>query len=266
MSRGYRIAFYPQFGALRPSRPPAPGVKTRILLPNSFADVRPQNRNAAPCRPEVLQASHSFTSSAVGPLGQNGRMAESTFSILAVCTGNICRSPAAGLLLAADLAADGRFVLSSAGTRAMTGWPISPPMAQLLSEQGISSTGFVSRQATPTLLADADLILTATLEHRDWVTGREPRALRRAFTLTEFAGAVSRHSDPSVVSPAELVAWAAGNRRSIALAGRPSASRRGYAEGDILDPYGREDAAYLRSLAQIEPLTTLIAGVLLTTE
>lgn len=189
-------------------------------------------------------------------------MPSSPFRILTVCTGNICRSPAADLLLAAEFASDDRFAVSSAGTHAMAGWPISSPMDVYLDERGIDSSGFVARQATREIIGASDLILTATREHREWVAGSDPRALRRAFTLTEFTDAVRAHPDPAALTAAELVAWAASNRPSALVTSRGSSTRRGYEEGDILDPYGRGDAAYRASLAQIEPLTTEIARIL----
>ncbi|HEV7183348.1 MAG TPA: hypothetical protein VGN33_02540 [Leifsonia sp.] len=190
-------------------------------------------------------------------------MADSRFRILTVCTGNICRSPAAELLLAAeftDLAVADRFSVASAGTHALTGWPISPPMDELLADRGIPSDRFVARQATASMLAESDLILTATRAHRTWVAATEPRVLRRAFTLTEFADAV-RNRGGADIDPAALVAWASANRpKSERAAVAPV--RRGYSTGDILDPYGRGDAAYLSSLNQIVPLAETIAVVL----
>jgi protein-tyrosine phosphatase len=194
-------------------------------------------------------------------------MSASPFRILVVCTGNICRSPAADLLLVADLAGDERFVVGSAGTQAMAGWPVSPPMAALLTERGIRSDGFVARQATRALLGESDLILTATREHREWVAAHDPRTIRRAFTMTEFSEALRApgHADPATLTPTELVAWATSHRPHPRLAGRGALVRRGYADGDILDPYGRGDAAYISSLTQIEPLTAAIAEALRST-
>ncbi|WP_431278376.1 hypothetical protein [Leifsonia poae] len=204
-------------------------------------------------------------------------MAHSPFRILAICTGNICRSPAVDLLLAGELAgaATGpsetkqtraaRFAVSSAGTHAMAGWPISPPMGTLLAERGIESDDFVARQATRAMLAESDLILTATREHREWVFSHDPRSVRRAFTLTEFADAVRGHPDSASATAAELVAWAASNRPSPGVTSRGAVTRRGYAEGDILDPYGRGDAAFIAALTQIEPLAAFIATALRST-
>mgnify|MGYP002738687724 CR=1 FL=1 len=57
-------------------------------------------------------------------------MTESTISpyrILTVCTGNVCRSPAAERLLEHTL--NPSVTVRSAGTRALVGEPIHPPMA-----------------------------------------------------------------------------------------------------------------------------------------
>lgn len=192
-------------------------------------------------------------------------MPETSFRILTLCTGNICRSPATDLLLAHALAGDRRFAVGSAGTHAMTGWGISSPMDELLAERGVGSDHFVARQADRSILTGADLVLTATREHREWAVGEAPGVVRRAFTLTEFADAAAAHPEPAALTAQELTAWAAAHRPSPAVANRGAATRRGYVEGDILDPYGRGRAAYIASLEQIEPLTARIAGMLLAT-
>ncbi|MGH1525239.1 hypothetical protein ACRAWC_14830 [Leifsonia sp. L25] len=194
--------------------------------------------------------------------------ARTRFDILAICTGNICRSPAMDLLLAHELAvadsAARRFAVSSAGTHAMTGWPVNPPMGRLLEADGISVDGFVARQADPAMLTGSGLILTATREHREWVVHRAPSTVRRAFALTEFADAV-RNTDPAAHDPAGLVEWAAAHRPPAGVVSH-SATRRGYAEGDILDPYGLGDAAFDAAFAQITAATRVIAAALRTTK
>lgn len=188
------------------------------------------------------------------------------FAIVTICTGNICRSPAMDLLLAHELTVRGegdrpRFAVSSAGTHAMTGWPVNPPMDRLLEARGVDVSDFAARQATAALLGAAGLILTATRRHREWVVEHAPSTVRRAFTLTEFADAVAR-ADTSTLSPAELVAWAAAHRPSPAVVSNGRATRRGYAEGDVLDPYGEGDAAYEAAFAQIAAATGVIATAL----
>ncbi len=182
------------------------------------------------------------------------------FRILTVCTGNICRSPAMHFLLAHELAGDERFSVGSAGTHAEVGWPVNPPMDRMLAQRGIAVDGFAARQADRRLLQESDLILTATQQHRGWVAEQEPGAVRRAFTLTEFADAIS--DAPDGMTPRDLVAWAAAHRPALRVRTFGSSTRRGYDEGDILDPYGRGEAAFTASLGQIEPLIGRVARAL----
>ncbi|MGN7797575.1 arsenate reductase/protein-tyrosine-phosphatase family protein [Leifsonia sp. 22587] len=182
------------------------------------------------------------------------------FRILTVCTGNICRSPAMHLLLAHELAGDERFAVSSAGTHAEVGWPVHPPMDRMLIARGIDVEGFSARQADRHMLEESGLILTATQQHRGWVAERDPRTVRRVFTFTEFADATT--GAPAGLESAELVAWAASHRPAVRVRSIGAATRRGYDEGDILDPYGRGDAAFTAALLQIDPLVQRVARVL----
>jgi protein-tyrosine phosphatase len=110
------------------------------------------------------------------------------------------------------------------------------------------------------MLKESDLVLTATQQHRAWVAEHEPGVVRRAFTLTEFADATA--GAPDGLATADLIAWAAAHRPALRVRTFGASTRRGYDEGDILDPYGRGDAAFTASLAQIEPLVHRIARVL----
>ena len=111
----------------------------------------------------------------------------SPFAVLTVCTGNICRSPAAERLLAARLGAGSGVAVSSAGVGAVVGAPIPPPMAALLSGAGVSPDGFAARQLTAAMLRDSDLVLVLTRGHRARVVDVYPGAVRRTFTLRELA-------------------------------------------------------------------------------
>ena len=112
--------------------------------------------------------------------------------ILIVCTGNICRSPLAEQLLRQNLTAAGiDAVVTSAGTRAMTGSAMTPEAAALSSQYGASNTDHVARQLTEKLIADADLVLTATRDHRRDVVTMLPKATRYTFTLNQFARLVA---------------------------------------------------------------------------
>jgi protein-tyrosine phosphatase len=82
------------------------------------------------------------------------------FSILAVCTGNVCRSPAVEHLLANKLGPT--VSVSSAGTHALVGHPISEPVAALLRDSGVESDSFEARHLSERMLKEADLILSMT--------------------------------------------------------------------------------------------------------
>ena len=121
--------------------------------------------------------------------------------LLFVCTGNICRSPTAERLAKALSAGDAATGLraSSAGTRAVTGYPVHPEAARVLAELGGDPAHFAARQFSAKIASDADLLLAMTREHRDAVLELAPRQLRRTFTLAEAAELITRF-DPSDVA------------------------------------------------------------------
>ncbi|MCW2496671.1 hypothetical protein [Jatrophihabitans sp.] len=109
-----------------------------------------------------------------------------SFSVLIVCTGNICRSPLAERLLTARLGA-APVVVTSAGTGALVGRGVDEPSALVLRELGGDPTGHQARRLTRELANAADLILTAESSHRSTLLQAEPTLFRRTFTLREFA-------------------------------------------------------------------------------
>ncbi|WP_236122967.1 arsenate reductase/protein-tyrosine-phosphatase family protein [Cellulomonas palmilytica] len=178
--------------------------------------------------------------------------------VLAVCTGNICRSPAVERLLAARLAGTD-VVVASAGTRAVVGAPVSPPMVPLVEAAGASADGFVARRLSPGIARDADLVLALTRRHRAAIVETVPALVRRTFTLLELARLLDH------VDPAEL--RAAGDTPGervralprLATAVRHLADR---GEDDVVDPYGGSDALYRESFSQLAPATEALAAAL----
>jgi protein-tyrosine-phosphatase len=143
----------------------------------------------------------------------------------------------------------------------MTGWPADPAITRLLRGRGLELGPHRARQVDPDLTRRNDLILTATYAHREWIATTTPAAARRTFTLAEFAEIVE--DAPDDLPPRDLVAWAAEHRPPRPL-GRGRSTRRGGAPGDIIDPYGRSDAVFEQSIAQIEPLVKGVAAALRT--
>lgn len=182
-------------------------------------------------------------------------MNEPRFRILTVCTGNICRSPVAERLLATSLGIE--VDVGSAGVRAMVGAPIHPGMVALLEASGIRTDGLAARQVTPREIRSADLVLGLTREHRAHLVREVPAALRRSFTLLEFARLMtspdvgSIPSGPADVRLRALVVWAARHRAA------PPAED----SDDVPDPYGHGSAEYELAYGLIHDAVDTIARV-----
>ncbi|HEY9391124.1 MAG TPA: DUF4012 domain-containing protein [Mycobacteriales bacterium] len=163
------------------------------------------------------------------------------FRILVVCTGNVCRSPLAERMIRARLASAlgdgaGRFSVTSAGTQPLLGCPMDPRAAATAGAFGADTHGFTSRNLTATDIAEADLVLTATREHRARVVRLHPRAHRYAFTIREFSRLVRSLPSGTVdgedpVLRARLLVAGAGARRGTVRPRRPE-------DDDVADPVG----------------------------
>jgi len=169
------------------------------------------------------------------------------FTLLFVCTGNICRSPMAERLTVASLSvrlpevAD-RFDVRSAGTWGYSGAPMDDHALATLAGRGIDGDDFRARELVRDDVVGADLVLAATREHRAAAVVLHPRAAARTFTLREFsrlANAVDRAvlpGDDALARARALVPAAA------ALRGRVRAQAPG--EDDLADPYGATQPSF----------------------
>ncbi|GAA4415420.1 low molecular weight phosphatase family protein [Georgenia halophila] len=187
----------------------------------------------------------------------------SRFTILTVCTGNICRSPAAERLFRSAFGTNGDVAVGSAGIGALVGEPIHGPMANLLRDIEVDTEDFAARMLTEDLVRNADLILGMTREHRAAVVELAPAAVKRTFTIREFArlaAEVDRDEleanagpDPTPGSRlAALVPLAAQHRAAVE------------AElDDVVDPFRRRDKVYRQSFDQILPTARTIARIAL---
>lgn len=102
--------------------------------------------------------------------------------VLAVCLGNICRSPMAEGLLAAAMPDCG---VSSAGLGAMIGYPADPLACELMEERGLDISTHRARQISLDLCQRADLILVMDTEQRRAVEQRYPFTSGKVFRLCE---------------------------------------------------------------------------------
>ncbi|WP_307787094.1 arsenate reductase/protein-tyrosine-phosphatase family protein [Mycolicibacterium mengxianglii] len=170
--------------------------------------------------------------------------ARGSLHLLFVCTGNICRSPIAERLAAAQAAQrqiSGLYT-SSAGTRAVIGHPVHREAASVLQSLGGDASSFGARQLTARIAMDADLILTMTRAHRDRVLELAPRLLSKAFTLAEVAYLASDAGAPAMADLGLL-------RPKLAASNLP----------DVPDPIGQSKEVFVEVGLQI---ATLLAPVL----
>lgn len=195
------------------------------------------------------------------------------FSILLVCTGNVCRSPVAQLLLSSWLnAREGPgsgeglgsgeapgIVVASAGTRALAGHPLEPHAAALLPER-ISTGGFRARQLTPHMVREADVVLCLDRQTRSETVGMLPSALKRVFALREF-GRMLRLIERGPAAEASPQEGPAEHWRKLVAAApsvRPRAIASHEEDDDVSDPYGRSAHHYGEMMRQMEPALAAI--------
>ena len=172
-------------------------------------------------------------------------------AVLIVCTGNVCRSPYIERLLRAEVGGLG-VTVASAGTMALAGEPMQEGSAELLSRAGVDAEGFVARQLIPPMVEQADLVLTATREHRREVVRAAPRGLRYVFALDDFSDLVAGVVVPSHDS---ILSGAGGMvTRLVALASsrRGEVASRTSDDSGIDDPFQQGPAAYERMASQVE--------------
>jgi protein-tyrosine phosphatase len=111
------------------------------------------------------------------------------FSILVVCTANICRSPAGQAMLAAQLA--GRQVrIESAGTLALNGNAVDSTVSRLLEARGLDAMlPHRSKPIMPTMLGRFDLILCMESEHLERVLDMYPMGRGRVRLMGHWSAA-----------------------------------------------------------------------------
>jgi protein-tyrosine phosphatase len=190
--------------------------------------------------------------SATGPAGGEPLLA------LVVCTGNICRSPAAELLLRGGLGPDSGIEVASAGLDALAGEPMAEGMSRRLQARGVDPSGFTARQLQPAAVRDAGLILTMTAAQRRAVVTEVPAAVRRTFTLVEFV-------EVAELTGVDRVAGGPGERVAEVLQAAPRARAlraRASGQDDIEDPYRRSDEVFARVFSTIDAAVERLLRVL----
>lgn len=188
------------------------------------------------------------------------------FEILTVCTGNVCRSPLAEVLLRAALAGlPGR--VHSAGTYDMGGAPMTSEAQRLALLHGAAGDEAASHRSQSLYdqdLHSPDLILVMTRGHRRELLDLVPARLRSVFTIREFARLAAKLSDAQLTATAAQVGPdpSARLRAAVALV----AAGRGMApadptEDDVIDPYRQGWDTYQLTASQLVPAVDQVVRV-----
>ena len=204
------------------------------------------------------------------PQGRGIAGQQDTFRILHVSTGNVCRSPITERLtrhfVNQRLGILGcGLIVESAGTWGHEGAPMEANAELVLADFGADATGFTGRELLDEHVIRADLVLTATRDHRAQVISMGHSAGLRTFTLKEFTRLV-RAIDTATLPPLQDGVV----ERAVALV-RAAAALRGWllaptAEADeVYDPYGAP-LPFFRSIGDeinqaLDPVVTALTGV-----
>lgn len=172
--------------------------------------------------------------------------------IVAVCTGNICRSPLSEYILK-DALDGAHFSISSAGTRAVRDGQVPEQQVKIAHKLGLD--GIVThrpRQMSVEQLQGAHLVLAASLRHRRRIVRTLPSASSHAFTMREFAHLAPYVNDSDLTElleqgvPPLVVAAAAVHQLRGTVPIPPEEDAY-----DIVDPFGKDKKTYRISADQL---------------
>lgn len=168
-------------------------------------------------------------------------------NILFVCTGNTCRSPMAEAILR-KLASERQLALEvrSAGVAAMDGTSLSRYAEAVLHDHGIHEP-FRSTALHEQLLEWADLILTLTQSHKQYVLERFPVAVGKTHTLKEYVeddeAVLNDLQELDSLYASQEMMGSLGRELSVQERERMIEIRQRIPSFDVSDPFGgsRED-------------------------
>ncbi|MFP5321073.1 MAG: hypothetical protein ACLGIC_04415 [Acidimicrobiia bacterium] len=171
--------------------------------------------------------------------------------MLVLCTGNICRSPMAQLMLRARLEQRGvQADVDSAGFVTQDR-PAPPEILDVLVARGLDGSAHRSRRLQAPDLQRPDLVLAMERQHVREVAVLDREAFERTFTLPDLARRARAHGPrrPDEDLRAYLHRISAGRRPADVL---------GVGDDEVADPYGRNAAAYRRAADEIEELLDVV--------
>lgn len=184
--------------------------------------------------------------------------------LMTVCTGNVCRSPylERRLQQELDLAwGSGAVEVRSAGTGALAGSAMDVNSLSLLETCGGRGDDFRARQITKEQLADQQLVIVASREHRKTVTRLWPKGLAKTHTLLDLAQLASLVKEEELPDRTDSRSWM---DEVVPLL----ASKRGLQmpmpaeQAEVVDPVGQGPEVFNLMQRQIEAALPQVLRVL----
>jgi protein-tyrosine phosphatase len=166
--------------------------------------------------------------------------------VLFVCTGNICRSPAAEFLLRQrvdDAALD--VWVESAGTRATKG-PGNPKTIKALERKGVDASGHRSRQVDAPMVERSDLVVATDKANLSIIAVDYEIPRQRLFILRELVRL------GEVVGPRQSGEQIGDWLDRVSGLRAPGLASAG---DDLPDPFGRRDRFHRKVVDEIDHLT-----------
>lgn len=186
--------------------------------------------------------------------------------ILTVCTGNICRSPLAEVVLRARLD-DLPVAVHSAGIHALVGHGMTPQAINLATQAEVDvavAEAHRARYLVEPMIDEADLVLVMTGDHRETLLQMTPRKRRQIVTVREFERLAAAMTDEQIVDAADAAGAVPTDRVTAAVTaltdGR-SLPRDDDAD-DVVDPYRQSDAVYRQSADEMLPALSAVERVI----
>ena len=122
-----------------------------------------------------------------------GRVVKARKRVLAVCTGNTCRSPMAEGIMRKNCPL---WEVSSAGVSGFEGESASANAVLVSADMGVDIENHRARPVSREMVEEADIVLTMTLSHKAILEKMFPEFKEKIFTLGEYSGENKDVSDP----------------------------------------------------------------------
>lgn len=108
--------------------------------------------------------------------------------IMFVCTGNTCRSAMAHHMLEKMVKEKDNVEVYSCGIYADSGEPATYSAIDVMKEYGVDMNNHRARNIKETKIEQMDLILCATVSHKQLVLNMYPELIGKVYTLKEYVG------------------------------------------------------------------------------